>query len=106
MTTVGHSVVTVLSRMCRSGGRVGMAQREATSDDFPSRDLPDRGMSCQACKNLAPEYLENRLGQAERRTLEIHTGSCPACREYVAQSSRELQAIVEKEWARRDAERR
>ena len=54
------------------------------------RFRPRRDVVCREAVELATDYLEDALSQAQRRRFEAHLAHCPDCPEYLAQ----MRAIV------------
>ncbi len=52
-------------------------------------------MTCGELEILLCDYLDGTLGQAERRRVEEHLESCPACAE-MARDAREAMALMER----------
>ncbi len=49
------------------------------------RPMTRRDLVCRQAVELVTDYLEGRLGRADRRRLERHLADCPHCTEYLAQ---------------------
>lgn len=54
-------------------------------------DLPE--MACRELVELVTDYLEDRLPTAGRMRFEAHLAACEACRTYLEQYRRTVQAL-------------
>jgi anti-sigma factor RsiW len=50
-------------------------------------------MTCRELVELVTDYLEDRLGEGDRRRFDEHLGECPDCREYVEQMRQTVRAL-------------
>jgi anti-sigma factor RsiW len=50
-------------------------------------------MTCKELVEVVSDYLEGRLGEADRLRLEAHLAECPYCAEYIAQMRQTIEAL-------------
>jgi anti-sigma factor RsiW len=52
-----------------------------------------RALVCRQAVALVSDYVDGRLGQADRARLEQHLAACPHCSEYLVQLRKTIDAL-------------